>query len=253
MKTILLALAMACGLTASAAAAEITVFTGGSMVEPLRAAAEDFTRSTGTRVALVMGTTGVITGRLRAGEHADVVVISAEGLEPLRKDGLLAPAAPAPLARAIVGVAVKKGAPRPDISTPDRFRAAVLAAGSVAYPDPGQGATAGIYIAGLLDRLGVSPAIADRTHLKPNGKDTATAVSSGEAALGLTFISELKPDPGVDVVGPLPSALQNPMLYAASISARASDPGAARAFIAFVTSPAERPRLVAAGVEPAAP
>ena len=256
MKTVLAALGLAAGLTAisgGAQAADLTIFTGGSMAEPLRVMGEDFTRATGRKLIFVMGTTGVITGKIRAGEASDVVVISAEGLTPLQKDGLLAPAPPAPLARAIMGVAVKKGAPRPDISSPDKFKAAVLAAASVAYPDPAQGATAGIYLAALFDRLGIGPAVAGKARLKRNGTETAAAVGSGEVALGLTFISELKPDARVDVVGPLPAAIQSPMMYAASVSARAADPAGARAFIAFVTSPAERARLVAAGVEPAAP
>lgn len=254
MKTCLAALAAGLALAGGEArAADLTVFTGGSMAEPLRVMGEDFTRATGTRLTFVMGTTGVITGKIRAGESSDVVVISAEGLTPLQKDGLITPAPPVPLARAVMGVAVKKGAPRPDISTPEKFRAAVLAAPSLAYPDPGQGATAGIYIAGLFDRLGIGPAVAAKARLKPNGKETAAAVGAGEVALGLTFISELLPDARVEVVGPLPPAIQSPMMYAASVSARAADPAKARAFIAFITSPAERGRLVAAGVDPAAP
>lgn len=256
MKILLTALALVAGLSSlsgAARAADLTVFTGGSMAEPLRVAAEDFTRATGNRVIFVMGTTGVITGKVRAGEASDIVVISAEGLMALQKDGLIAPGPPTPLARAIIGAAVRKGAPKPDISTTDSFKAALVAAPSVAYPDPGQGATAGIYLAGLFDRLGVGPAVAAKARLRPNGKETAAAVSSGDAALGLTFISELRPDPGVEVVAALPAALQSPTLYAAAVSARAADAGLARAFIAFITSLAERPRLVAAGVEPAAP
>jgi molybdate transport system substrate-binding protein len=256
MKTLLKAVTVAAGLAAfsgAARAADLTVFTGGSMAEPLRVAAGDFTKATGAKVIFVMGTTGVITGKVRAGEPADVVVISAEGLAALQKDGLIGPAPPVPLARAIIGAAVKKGAPRPDISTPDKFRAALQAATTVAYPDPGQGATAGVFLAGLFDRLGLGPAVAAKARLKANGKETAAAVASGEATLGLTFISELKPDPGVEVVGALPAAIQSPILYAAAVSARPADPAQARAFIAFVTSPGERARLVAAGVEPVAP
>jgi molybdate transport system substrate-binding protein len=244
-------MAVASAAPAAARAADLVIFTGGSMFAPLEAVGEDFTRATGVRLTFAAGTTGVISRKVRAGETVDVIVISADGLKALQADALTAPEPPAPLARAIIGAAVKVGAGKPDISTPEAFKAAMLGAPSVAYPDPKAGATAGIYLAGMLERIGVGPAVASKATLQPDGAQVAAAVASGQAALGLTFISELKPNRQVEVVGPLPDSLQNATLYAAAVSARSQDAADARAFIAFAASATERARLKAAGVDPA--
>ena len=254
MRNRLTALILALGLTASGArAAELTVLSGGSMYEPLKAAGEAFTKATGTKLNLIFGTTNGIVQKVRGGEAADVIVIAAPALKPLQADGLVGPETP--LATAVIGGAVKAGARRPDISTPDKFKAALLGARSIAYPnpDPKVGATAGIYLGGLFERMGVADAVRAKSVLEPNGVATASAVAAGQAELGLTFVSELQSNPALTVIGALPPSIQSPTPYAAVVASRSADPAAARGFIAFVTSPGQRATLKAAGVEPATP
>jgi molybdate transport system substrate-binding protein len=253
MKNTLTAALLIAGLATlggQARAADLIIMTGGSMYEPLKAVGEDWTRSSGIPVTFVVGTTGEVNRKVRAGEHADIVVIAVTALKPLQTEGLVAPEAPAPLAKAIVGVAVKAGGKKPDISTVEAFRRAMLAAPHIVYPDPKAGATAGIYLAGLFDKMGIAPAISAKAVLEPNGEEVAAALAGGEADVGLTFVSELLPNKGVSVVGPLPDDIQNATPYGAAVGTKASDPKAARAFIAFATSAAERPRLAATGVAP---
>ena len=234
-------------------AAELTVYTGGSMLEALKAAGADFTKSTGDTLTFVSGTTGVLQQRLRAGEHADVVVISVEGLAALQAEGLTDPAKPTPLANAVLGVAVKAGAAKPNISTVDQFKAAMLAARSVVYPDPALGATSGVYLKALFEQLGIAQAMAAKSSFRPIGALAAQDVADGKAELVVTYVSEMTANRGVDIVGLLPAPILHPSAYAAAVSAKAADPAAARAFITFVTSAKEAGRLTAAGVQPVRP
>ena len=244
------ALALCLALLAGpAGAAELTVFSGGSMAAPLRAAGADFTRATGVQVHFVTGPTGFIAGKVNAGEPSDVLVVSREGLAALRAAGKTAAGAPVPVGRAVIGVAVKAGAARPDISTPEAFRAAILAARSIADPDPKLGAASTLYLQTVFARLGIAEAAQAKTQVYADGAHVAEAVGTGQAELGLTFLSELSPDTRVAVVGPLPAALQQAMPYEAQVSANSREPELAARFIAFVTSAAETARFTEGGVE----
>ena len=254
MKHTLTAALMSAALAAlggQAQAAGLTVMTGGSMYEPLKAVGEDWTRTSGVPVTFVVGTTGIVNQKVRAGEHADIVVIAINALKPLQAEGLVAPEPPAALAKAIVGVAVKAGASKPDISTTEAFKQAMLSAPHIICPDPKAGATAGIYLAALFEKMGIAAALNAKTSLEPNGEEVAAALAAGKGDLGLTFVSELMPNKGVSVVGPLPDDIQNATTYGAAVATKASDPTVARAFIAFATGAGERTRLKALGVEPA--
>jgi molybdate transport system substrate-binding protein len=231
-------------------AAELTVYATGSMEVPLHQVGEAFTRSTGHKLTFVLGTTGVVLNKLKSGK-ADVIVISAEAAELLQKDGRLVAATRADIARSLLGVAVKKGAPAPDISTADAFKKTVLAARSISYPDPALGATSGVYIESLFKRLSIADEAKRKTVVKPVGAAVADAVAKGEVELGLTFISEFVANEGVAIVGTFPDSIQNPTLYTAGVAAESANPDAARAFIAFVTRPESRATLKALGVDPA--
>ncbi len=233
----------------AASAAELTVFSGGSMAAPLKAAGEDFTKATGVQLHFVTGPTGFIAGKVNAGEASDVLVISKEGLAALRAGGKTAAGAPVAVGRAVIGVAVKAGAAKPDISTPEAFKAAILAAKSIANPDPKLGAASTLYLQTVFVRLGIAQAAAAKTQAYADGAHVAEAVALGEAELGLTFLSELSPDKRVAVVGPLPAALQQAMPYEAQVSAGAKEPELAARFIVFVTSEGEKRRFLEAGVE----
>ena len=253
MRRWLLAVIAAGGIMAGEARAQtesqpLVVFSGGSMVEALKLAGADYTHMTGRAVRFEAGTTGVIQGKVRDGQAVDVIVISTEGLLELEQEGLLQPGQPVPVADAVLGVGVKAGAARPDISTPTAFKAAMLAAKSVTYPDPDKGATAGVYLRGLFHKMGIDTEMAAKTVLKPMGAASAAAVQAGEVEVVVTFASEMKPFKGVDVVGLLPDPILNPIPYSAAVSAKAADLKGAREFVAFVTSQKEKARLEEAGV-----
>src|SRR2546428_7535811 len=146
-----------------------------------------------------------------------------------------------------MGVAVREGAPKPDISTPEALKQALLAAKSLVYVDPGQGATSGIHFAGVLERLGIADAVRAKTRLVPGGYP-AELVARGEVELVAHQISEIVPVKGVTLVGRLPKDLQKITTYSAGLAARSAVPEAARAFIAFVARPAFKARFAGAGL-----
>jgi molybdate transport system substrate-binding protein len=192
-----------------------------------------------------------VLSKLKGGEKADVLVISVEAADALQQDGQLIAGTRADVANSLLGVAVKAGAAAPDISTPEAFRKAVLAARSISYPDPALGATSGVYIEMLFQRLDIADEAKKKTTVKPIGAQVADAIAKGEIELGLTFLSELVPNKGVTIAGPFPDAIQNPTLYTAAVMSTSANADAARAFVAFITSPAAAPVLKAAGVAPA--
>jgi molybdate transport system substrate-binding protein len=250
MKTVSFLAAFAFVATA-AQAAEIKVLATGSMAEPLKELGETFTRETGHTLTFSLGTTGVAMKKLQSGEKPDVIVISVEAADTLQKQGRIVAATRADVANSLLGVAVKKGATLPDISTPDAFKRAIVAARSISYPDPKLGATSGVYIESLFDRLGI-PDAKRKAQVKPIGAQVAEAVAKGEIELGLTFLSEFVPNKEITVVGPFPEAIQNPTPYTAAVASDAANPQAARAFVAFITGPRAIEPLTAAGVAPAA-
>ena len=154
------------------------------------------------------------------------------------------------LAKTGVGVMVKAGAPVPDISTVDAFRRALLAAKSVAFIDPKAGGSSGIYVEGLLARLGIADQINAKAVLVHGGA-VADYVAKGEAEIGIHQISEILPVAGVTLVGPLPAEIQNFTVYSAGVGAAAKDNAAARAFIGFLAGPQALPIVKAKGMEPA--
>jgi molybdate transport system substrate-binding protein len=238
----------ACAGAAPAKAAEIKVLSAGAAKNIVAELAERFRQETGHTVALSSGTAGEIRQKVTAGDPADLVFVTDTVLEQLAATGLLVANTRADIARTGIGVAVREGAPLPDISTPETFKRTILAAKSIVYVDPARGATSGVYFAGVLQRLGIADAVKDKTVLWPAGF-AAEAVAKGQADLCVHQISEILPVKGVTLVGPLPRDLQKVTTYSAALSARAATPAAARAFIAFVTRPSFKPTFAAAGLD----
>ena len=221
-------------------AAALKVLSAGAAEGPLHELAPAFTRATGRKVELGFGTAGALRDRFKAGERADVIVLSAQGVAALDKEGAFLKDSIVDLGRATTGVAVRRGAARPDISTPEAFKAALLAATNVAATDPAHGGSSGIYLTGLLARMGIADAMKPKMVLGPNGKAVGNSVADGKAELGITFISEFLPNKALEVVGPLPKEFENTSYYTAAIPAKDSDVEGARAFIAFLTGPQGR-------------
>lgn len=231
-------------------AAEIKVMSANGMREVMEDLGPKFERATGHRLAIAFATLGVIVQRVQGGETADVVAIPRQGIDRLVKDGTASGDTVTVLARAGIGVVVRKGAPKPDISTPEALKRALLAAKSITYLDPAAGGTSGVHFTNVLDRLGISAEMKPKTVLHPNARTAGALVANGEAEIGINLIQELIPLPGVDLVGPLPSELQNTLVFTAVIMTGAKDAEAAKALIDFLRTPEAAVVIKAKGMEP---
>jgi molybdate transport system substrate-binding protein len=178
-----------------------------------------------------------------------VLILAAPAIDALEKSGALAAAGRAEVARAPIGVAIRVGAPAPDISSPEAFKATLAAARNIALSDPAVGGSAGIYLRDLLARIGLADTIAAKTVRQKSGVAAADAVGRGEADLAMTFIPELLQGKGVRILGPLPPPYGHVTAYTAAVSVAAKVPDAARAFIAALTAPGARDVWMAAGFE----
>lgn len=231
-----------------AGAEEIKVFSAGAVRAIVTELSEAFRQETGNTVTLSFGTVGVTRGKLASAEPVDVVIMTDAAVDDVIRSGAVVAGSRADLARTGMGVGVREGAPRPDISTPEAFKATLLAAKSLVYVDPAQGATSGIHFKGVLERLGIADAVRAKTQLVAGGYP-AEKVASGEAELVVHQISEIVPVKGVAMIGPLPAELQKVTVYSAGLAARSTQPAAARAFIAFLVRPAFKAKFAAAGLD----
>jgi molybdate transport system substrate-binding protein len=241
--------AMIGGLAATtASAAEIRVMHGGAFTQVITGIVPDFEKQTGHKVILERETVGALTKRIEAGQPFDIAILTPGAIEDLTKTGKIAAGTRANLARVGVGVVVKAGAPAPDISSVEAFKRALVAAKSVAYIDPEAGGSSGIYVAGLLDKLGVAAQVKPKAVLIHGGA-VAEHVAKGEAELGIHQISEILPVPGITLVGPLPREIQNYTTYSAGLAAGAKDNEAAKALMTALTGPAAAALLKSKGME----
>jgi molybdate transport system substrate-binding protein len=200
----------------------------------------------GARIDADFAPTLALLARLRAGETADVVILTREGLDEVAREGRLAAQSCVDLARSFVGVAVKAGAPHPDIATEASLRAALLAARAVAYSRLG---ASGILFAQLIERLGIAADINARAVIIPQGF-TAERLVSGEADLAIQQISELKQIDGIEVVGPIPHELQTPAVFSAGRMTASQKTAEADRLLRFLASSGVAPALRDSGLEP---
>src|SRR5262245_53695864 len=247
------------GLTISIVATLVTTATGAADLKVISAGAvrglisqiiDDYSRQTGQKFDFTIGTTGQLRNIIATGQHADLIIVSAPLMGELEKTGKFLPGSRADLGRVGIGVTVREGAPVPDVSTPETFKQALINARSVAYTNPAEGGTTGIYFAGLAERLGLADAIKRKAVLTTGGREAAIAVAEGHADMAVVFISESMAVKGVKLAGPLPGPLQDYSVYAAAIPASSTDVPAARAFISALTSAAMAERWRQNGFEP---
>jgi molybdate transport system substrate-binding protein len=231
-----------------AAAAEVKVLTTGAFKQVVVALIPEFEKATGHKVVLDNGTVGQLTRRVEGGEAFDVLVLNPRGIDDFIKKGKIAEGSRANLAKVGVGVMVKEGAPKPDISSVEAFKQALRNAKTVGYIDPASGGSSGIYVAGLLEKLGIAEEIKPKARLKQGGH-VSDLVKAGEAELGIHQISEIVSESGVTLVGPLPPEIQNYTTYAIGLSTAAKDAEAAKAFIKVLTGPLVPAVLKAKGME----
>jgi molybdate transport system substrate-binding protein len=236
------ALAVAAALiagTASAQAAEIDALITTAMKAAIDELAPQFEQTSGHRVRVSYGPSGGVSRRFVAGEPADVVIIDSGALDELIKQGKVI-AGRTDIARTGIGIAVRKGASRPDVSSPEALKRALVAAKSVAHTAPAGGGITAAHVVRLFERLGIAAEMAPKVRLAAGGPQgrVSALVSSGEAEIGLQQVSELMSNPDVEVIGMLPPDLQLTTTYSAGIAANAKEPRAANALIGFLTAPA---------------
>lgn len=201
-----------------AAAADLKLLTTSTFQPAALALLPEFEKRTGHKVTIVIATSNNFDGRMDAGEYFDVVVMTARLLDPYIGNRVVESSA-IPVARAGLGVAIKQGAPLPDISGIGAFRKTMLAARGVAYIDPASGASSGLYLEWLFDKLGIAAQIKAKSVLVPAGGVVGEKLTSGEADIGVQQRSELMNVPGTVLVGPVPLELQNYTLYLGGVSA----------------------------------
>jgi molybdate transport system substrate-binding protein len=231
-------------------AVEVKVLSAGVMQAVLNSLAGEFERTTGHKLVISYAPGGAMRDRIQAGETADVAFLSRPAMDELVKQGKIAAGSTVNVMYSAVGVAVRAGAPSPDISSVEAFKRVLLSAKSIAYFDPAAGSSSGIHFAQVMERLGISEQIKPKCRLVRG--PTAELAAKGEVELAVQQVNELLAVSGVKVVGPLPPELQNQMAFtfAAGIFPVAAEPEAAKALIEFVTSPAAASVLKAKGLEP---
>jgi molybdate transport system substrate-binding protein len=214
----------------------LTIFTTVALKGVLTRIEPEFTKATGFGLAMDYAPAGVVVKWLREGKSADVVVVTPDTFDELVKDGHGATGSARDIASSVVGVAVKAGAPHPDIATPEAFKRALIAAKSVAYTDPSTGAASGVFFMSLAEKFGIADAMKAKAKLGSGGP-VAEFVASGEAEIAVQQLCEHKLVPGVDVVGALPDEINRRTTFTAGVTARAAAPKEAAALIALLCAP----------------
>jgi molybdate transport system substrate-binding protein len=236
------------GATA-ADAAEIKGLVSTAVKAALEELMPAFERTTGHTLNFSYGPSGGIARRLLAGEPADLMILDSIGIDVLIKDGKVVPGR-IDFARTGIGIAVKKGAPKPDVSTPEALKRALLAARTVGHTAPAGGGITALHIQRMFVKLGIDKELEGKIKLAAGGPSgrVSVLVSSGEAEIGLQQVSELMTNPGVEVIGMLPAELQQITIYSGGVTTSAKEPAAAKAFLEHIAGPAAAPVYKAKGL-----
>ncbi len=242
-KAAALALIMSLGPLA-AEAAEVTLLISNALKTVMEDLAPRFEQATGHKLIITYGSTNPLKARIEKGEPFDFTILGDDAIDDLVKQGKLTAATRTVVARSGLGVAVRKGAPKPDISTADAFKRAMLDAKSIAFLDDG---LTGTYLKVLFQRLG----IADNMKAKHKSARGGEAVAAGEVELGVTQISEILYQKGTELAGPLPPAIQNYTNFSSAVGAGAKQPDAAKALLKYFLSPDAARVMKSIGLEPA--
>ena len=244
---ILLTVLLALAAIAPASAADLKLLTAGAFKSVALELVAEFEKKTGHKVTVENDTAGAVARRVGGGEYVDVVVMPPAAMGPLLGNRLVESSAK-PLARVGIGVAIKQGAPLPDISTVDAFKQSLLAARAIAYTDPASGGTAGVYLAKLFEKMGIAAELKPKSVLVKGGL-AAEKIVSGEADIALQPASELLAVQGVALVGPIPLEVQSYIIYAGAVSSGARDQAAAEALLAALHGPDKAALLKKKGME----
>ena len=192
----------------------------------------------------------MLVKRIEGGETADVLILSRAAIDTLRKQGKIAPGSDVTLASSGVAIAVKAGAPKPDISTPDALKQTLLETKSIAYSEPSAGGASGVYFAKLLERMGIAEAMQPKTKYPPAGGFSAELLMTGDAELAVQQKPELLHVAGAEIVGMLPGDLNMVTEFAAGIMPGSSNAAAVQALIKMLQTPDAKAAFRAKGLDP---
>jgi molybdate transport system substrate-binding protein len=232
-----------------ARATEIKVLSSTALKAAMEELAPQFERASEYKLAITYGPSAGLKPRIEAGEPFDLALITPASIDDLIKQGRIEPGSRHNIGRTGIGVAIRAGAPRPDIGTTAAFKRALLDAKSITYGDPARGGLSSVYFIGLVERLGIADQIKAKARLG-TASEGVRPVATGEAELGIGQASEIPLVPGVELLGPFPAELQSYTDVTAGISAHAKEADGAKALIKFLTAPAAVPVFKAKGFEP---
>jgi molybdate transport system substrate-binding protein len=247
MRKILLPAMLAVLVVTPAMAGEVVVFCPGAVQSVVRELVKSYEQKSGNTVKFEFGTAGAIAKRVAEGAEGDVVLATNAGLSALAKEGKVDGGTIRDLGSMGVGVAVKSGAPKPDIHDVDAFKAAMLAAKSIMYANPAKGGQSGIHVAKVFSKLGIDKQIEPKLQLPDRGPDGLKEVAAGSIEIGLGQISEILANKDVELVGPLPTEIQGAVTFSASVHAASKNKKAAEDLIQELTTSAAKEQFKARG------
>ena len=234
--------------SARAQGTEVTLIAPGGIRAAVEQLIPGFESKTGYKVKATFGSGGGTHKQVVNGESFDVPIVQPPYQDVLASGNVVA-SSETPLASVAIGVAVKKGAPKPDISTPEAVKRTLLAAKSISYPNPAGGAAAGVSFDETLKKLGISEQMQPKIKRAQGGAGAMVMAANGEVEVGLTFLSEME-TPGIDIVGPLPREISTPTTLVGFVSTHAKDPAAAKALLVYLSSPAAAAVYKKQGMQP---
>ena len=229
-----------------AAGAEIKMLASNAVKESYTRLLPEFEKSSGDHVAVVWGGTADIMKAVRAGEVQDIVITTKDSIDALTKEGKLAQGSRVDLAKSIIGVASRPGAPKPNLTSGETLKQSLLASKKIIL----SGGPSGVYLADLFKKMGIADQIKSKTVTLAPGASPGEAVARGDGDIGFTQVSELLAVKGIDYLGPIPADVQQVVTFSAGLNPKAPQPEAAKALLKFLTSPAATPTLKKTGLEP---
>jgi molybdate transport system substrate-binding protein len=235
-----------------AAAADIRVLSVGAVQNAVRPLAVDFSKETGHKIVFTVGSPAVVAQKLKDGETFDAVIVSEPAMDALDKEGIVNPESRVRLANTGIAVAVRAGAPVPNLSTPEAFKEALLAAKSLVYGDPTLRNQSGEKAEQILAKAGLLDALKGKLRVVPGQAESQDLIAKGEVEMGLYNLSEIPESKGLKIAGPVPAPLQLTTTYEGALMSDGSVPQAAREFIRFLSDPDARAKWLAAKLEPLA-
>jgi molybdate transport system substrate-binding protein len=234
--------------------AELTIYSTIGVRSAAEELFQDFEKASGHKLAITLnmtwGTAPMLVKRIEDGEIADVLILSRAGIDQLSKQGKITPGSDVTLAGSGVAIAVKAGAPKPDISSPEALKTTLLSCKSIAYSEPSAGGASGVYFAKLLERMGIAEAMKPKTKYPPAGGFSAALLMTGEAELAVQQKPELLHVAGTEIVGFLPGDLNMVTQFAAGTMASSKNAAAAKALIDFLCTAEAKTAFRAKGLEP---